>query len=80
VTGARNGWLAPSGGSKKSPMAFDHELASLLACPKCKGPVELAADESGFACQACRLLYPVEDGIPNFLIEEAKPLDAPPPG
>jgi len=57
-------------------MAFDHELAALLACPKCKGPLELRADESAFACKACRLVYQVEDGIPNFLIEEAKPLEA----
>ncbi|MES1158235.1 MAG: Trm112 family protein [Haliangium ochraceum] len=56
-------------------MAFDKELVSLLACPKCKRAVQLRADESGFACEACRLLYPIEDGIPNFLIDEARPID-----
>jgi uncharacterized protein YbaR (Trm112 family) len=55
-------------------MAFDPELAKLLACPQCKGAVELLPDESGFACRKCALLYAIEDGIPNFLIEEAKPL------
>jgi uncharacterized protein len=53
---------------------FDPELAALLACPKCHRPVQLAADESGFACRPCALLYPIEDGIPNFLIDEARPL------
>jgi uncharacterized protein YbaR (Trm112 family) len=55
-------------------MPFDKELAALLACPKCHGPVRLLEDESGFACGACRLLFTIDDGIPNFLIEEAKPL------
>jgi len=55
-------------------MPFDKELAALLACPKCHQAVRLTDDESGFACSACLLLYPVQDGIPNFLIDEAKPL------
>jgi uncharacterized protein YbaR (Trm112 family) len=55
-------------------MPFDKELLALLACPKCHGKVVLAADEAAFVCEACSLVYAVEDGIPNFLIEEAKPL------
>ena len=57
-------------------MPIDQELLALLACPKCKGKIELAADESAFVCRACRLVYAIEDDIPNFLIEEAKPLEA----
>ena len=56
-------------------MALNRELIDILACPKCKGPLALAADEQSFTCQACRLVYQVVDGIPNFLIEEAVPLD-----
>jgi uncharacterized protein YbaR (Trm112 family) len=52
----------------------DRELLDILACPKCKGPVKLRADESAFECQACRLAYAIVDQIPNFLIEEARPL------
>ena len=55
-------------------MPFDKNLASLLACPKCRRGVRLLDDESGFACEACRLVYPIQDGIPNFLIDEARPL------
>lgn len=61
-------------------MAFDKELAALLACPKCRGAVNLKDDESAFVCTTCRLVYVIEDGIPNFLIDEAKPLDRPPGG
>ena len=57
-------------------MPFDKELAALLACPKCRGSVHLRPDESGFVCESCKLIYPIEDGIPNFLIDEAKPLTA----
>ncbi|WP_310600956.1 Trm112 family protein [Desulfobulbus sp.] len=52
------------------------ELLEILACPQCKGPVELAADENGIVCRACRLLYAIRDGIPIMLIDEAKPLPA----
>ena len=55
-------------------MALSPELVEILACPKCKQKVEMKSDESGFACAACKLFYPVVDGIPNFLIDEAKPL------
>jgi uncharacterized protein len=61
-------------------MPIDKELAAMLACPKCRRSVALKADGSGFVCDACQLLYPIEDGIPNFLIEEARPLSAPTPG
>jgi len=55
-------------------MSLDKELVALLACPKCNGPIRLLGDESAFACEACRLLFAIDDGIPNFLLDEAKPL------
>jgi len=55
-------------------MALNQELIDLLACPKCKGKLELPADHGGFVCRSCKLLYPIVDDIPNFIIEEARPL------
>lgn len=55
-------------------MALSAELVALLACPKCKGKLFLRSDESAFECRACKLVYEVVDQIPNFIIEEAKPL------
>ena len=55
-------------------LAMPKDVLELLRCPKCKGELTLRADASGFECAACRLLYPVVDGIPDFVIEEAKPL------
>ena len=55
-------------------MALNRELVDLLACPKCKGALELRSDESAFECGACKLAYPVVEDIPNFILEEALPL------
>ena len=59
-------------------MALDKQLLEILRCPKCKGTLELETreeEETGFVCSACRLLYPIIDGIPNFLISEAERLE-----
>ncbi len=60
---------------------LDPELLRILVCPKCKGELQVRRDEEGtekmLDCHACGLAYPVEDGIPVMLIEEAKPLSDP---
>ncbi len=55
-------------------MPISAELLRILACPKCKKSVELEKDESGFVCRSCRLFFEIVDGIPNFLVEDARPL------
>lgn len=55
-------------------MPLSPALVEIVACPKCKGKLALQSDESAFTCASCKLVYAVVDGIPNFLIEEAKPL------
>jgi len=56
-------------------MPVDKELLEILACPKCKGELELTKDQDGLICCACKLVYEIRDGIPIMLIDEAKPLD-----
>jgi uncharacterized protein YbaR (Trm112 family) len=58
-------------------MPLNRELIDILACPKCKGALTLRADESAFECGKCRLVYAIVDDIPNFILEEAQPLDTP---
>lgn len=55
-------------------MTIDKELLEILACPQCKGEVQLTETEDGLVCLACRLVYEIRDDIPIMLIEEAKPL------
>lgn len=49
---------------------IDKELLDILVCPACKGDVELKEDK--IICKACGLQYPVRDGIPVMLIDEAE--------
>lgn len=54
-------------------MSLAPDLLALLVCPQCKGPLEYrAAPPETLRCTACRLAYPVEDGIPVLLIDEAQ--------
>ena len=49
---------------------IDHELLEILACPACKGNVILQDDK--IVCQSCQRKYPIRDGIPVMLVEEAE--------
>jgi len=55
--------------------SINPELLKILACPKCKGDLELTSDEQGLICRACRLKYPMEAGIPIMLLEKAVSLE-----
>ena len=49
------------------------ELLDILACPACddRPPVVLSADDAWLVCEKCGRRYPVRDGIPVMLIDEA---------
>lgn len=49
---------------------IDEELLKILACPACKSDVVL--EEGKIRCTRCRRKYPIKDGIPIMLIEEAE--------
>ncbi len=53
-------------------MSVDPELIEILACPDCKGEVDYREAESVIVCTKCGLRYPVRDGIPVMLVEEAE--------
>jgi len=53
---------------------LDKELMEILACPKCKGAIRYNDKQDGLICDACKLEYPIRDGIPVMLIDEAKSL------
>jgi uncharacterized protein YbaR (Trm112 family) len=53
---------------------LDSKLLDILACPLCKGPLAWHRDEAVLVCRAERLAYPVRDGIPVMLEEEARKL------
>ncbi len=53
-------------------MTIDAGLLAILACPECKAPVKLAGEK--LICQnpQCALRYPIREGIPVMLKEEAE--------
>ena len=59
--------------------ATDHRLIELLVCPLCKGKLVMLRDgdirPTALACHADRLAFPIRDGIPVMLENEAQPYD-----
>ncbi|MEE4279654.1 MAG: Trm112 family protein [Halieaceae bacterium] len=55
---------------------LDRKLLSILVCPVSKAPLEYHADSEELVCKASGLAYPVRDGIPVMLEEEARQLTA----
>ena len=53
-------------------MGLDKDLLDILACPNCRGEVDYRQEEQIIACRKCGYRYPVRDGIPVMLIEEAE--------
>lgn len=59
---------------------MDHRLIDLLVCPLCKGALRMRRDELmrpvELVCTADRLGFPLRDGIPVMLENEARSLTA----
>lgn len=55
---------------------MDARLLEILVCPICKGPLDPVNNKSELVCKADRLAYPVRDGIPVMLEEEARQMSA----
>ena len=53
---------------------MDSKLLDILVCPICKGPLVYVKARHELICKADRLAFPVKDGIPVMLIDEATPL------
>jgi uncharacterized protein YbaR (Trm112 family) len=61
-------------------MTADHRLLDMLVCPLCKGTLNLRRDDQlrpiELICPADRLAFPLHDGIPVMLENEARALAA----
>jgi uncharacterized protein YbaR (Trm112 family) len=53
-------------------LTIDDNLLDILVCPKCKGELIYETEKSRLVCVVCRLAYPVKDGIPIMLENEAE--------
>jgi len=53
---------------------IDKNLLKMLVCPQCNGPLLQVGDE--LICEISQLAYPIQDGIPVLLVEEARELQS----
>jgi uncharacterized protein YbaR (Trm112 family) len=54
----------------------DPKLLEILVCPLTKGPLKYDADAQELISEQADLAYPIRDGIPIMLVDEARPLEA----
>jgi len=55
--------------------SVDPKLLEILVCPLTKGPLEYDATKQELISRKAKLAYPIRDGIPIMLPEEARRLD-----
>ena len=48
------------------------DLLELLRCPRCRGVLREEGTPEGLTCAPCALFFPIVEGIPNMLLEEAR--------
>ena len=53
---------------------MDSKLLEMLVCPVTKGPLVYDRQRQELVSKSARLAYPIRDGIPVMLEEEARPL------
>lgn len=49
-----------------------HDLLKILACPACKGELSWTQTKAHLLCQQCRIKFPIREGIPVLLLDEAE--------
>lgn len=51
---------------------MDKQLLAMLVCPQCKGKLDYQASKKELICRFDKLAFPIRDGIPVMLVEEAR--------
>lgn len=55
---------------------MNKKLLEILACPECKAPLDYYPAPEQLVCRAERLVFPVRDGIPVLLVDEAEAISS----
>lgn len=67
--------LDSKGTDPKGSARVDPKLLEILVCPLTKGPLRYDAERGELVSERANLAYPIRDGIPIMLIDEARSLD-----
>ena len=62
-------------GEARRQAPLDPRLLEILVCPVTKGPLEFDAARQELISRSAKLAYPIRDGIPIMLPEEARKID-----
>lgn len=58
----------------KNLSPINPELLEILVCPQCKGEIVYSSTNQNLTCSSCKLVYPIQNGIPVMIVEEAAKL------
>ena len=58
-----------------SEQTFDRKMLEALVCPETRAPLSYNADTQELISKAAHLAYPIRDGIPIMLVDEARKID-----
>ena len=61
--------------AQAGPKLADPKLLEILVCPLTKGPLRYDRERQELISRQAKLAYPIRDGIPIMLPEEARPLE-----
>jgi uncharacterized protein len=61
--------------TSRAASTVDPKLLEILVCPLTKTTLEYDAARQELISRAAKLAYPIRDGVPIMLPEEARPLD-----
>ncbi len=64
-----------AGSSDRPSHLIDPKLLDVLVCPLTKGRLEYDSEKQELISRSAKLAYPIRDGIPIMLPEEARPLE-----
>ena len=67
--------VPPSGGPPLGGRSVDPKLLEILVCPLTKTTLEYKRERCELVSRAARLAFPIRDGIPIMLVDEARRLD-----
>ena len=67
--------MSPSSPTDRPASNIDPKLLEILVCPLTKSRLEYDAAKQELISRAAKLAYPIRDGIPIMLREEARKLD-----
>ncbi|MCH8684131.1 Trm112 family protein [Pedomonas mirosovicensis] len=64
--------------SETDTKTLDPRLLEILVCPLTKGPLEYDRDANELISRSAGLAYPIRNGIPIMLVDEARQIEAKP--